>query len=128
MKQVWENLREAVGLSRLQPEERTNILEHLDSVLGRYLLESRFPLERGSLTENEWIVCREILRAINEGRKFTKVNNDFQYNKVVKEIFKAVDNKPDTRLKKKLLEMDTAFENGDWKEINKQLDIISNMV
>ena len=82
----------------------------------------------GELDEDEYLVFSDIIRALNEGRKFQKVNNAYQYEKVVKEIFAAVDNKPDKRLKRKLIDLDDAFQDNNWKEVNALLNVISNMV
>ncbi|MAF25038.1 hypothetical protein CL634_05620 [bacterium] len=128
MKETWEQITETLNSSGLNEEENRNVINRLDVLIGSYILENRFPLSKGNLTDNEWVIYEDVVRALNEGKDFATVKNDYQYNKVVKEIFAAVNNDPSKRLKQKLVSLDTAYEDGDWKEVNKQLDIIGKMI
>lgn len=120
-------LKHIVEESTLSKASKQRVIEKLDYLLGENALAYKFPLDVEGLDEDEAITFCKVIRWLNESRKLPRVTNDFQYRKVVKEILKAA-GKPTKELVEVLSEMDEAFNDGDWDEVNKYLQIIGGMV
>ena len=128
MLNLWELIESIVDASYLNEEEKENVKVKLDETIGSNFLEYKLPYDPDGLNEDEVLIYKEIIAVLNEKRTFPKVRNDFQYQKVVKEIFAAVNNKPDKKLQNHLIQMDEYFEDGDWNSVNDELKRISKLL
>ena len=62
---LWKLLEEAVGSSYLNKTEKKNVITELDIAIGKYFLDDKLPVVRNDLTENEFVVYKELVEAIN---------------------------------------------------------------
>ena len=122
MKAIWKQIEKTVRVAPLSESERIQVLENLDSVIGKYFIDGKYPIEKLNLSENEFVVYKDILESLNS--KIIKVIDDKTYNKAVIEIFSLI-KMPNSNQKKILNLMDDAYEAGNWTEVNKHIQSLN---
>jgi hypothetical protein len=125
---TWKIVAEAVSKSFLSNRAQKNVLNKLDETLGTYMLSYKFPVIRGTLSEDEFAIYSDVLCAMNEAKLFPKISTDAQYKSVVQDIFDACDNKPSRILENQIINMDAAYQNNDWKLVNTILKKIETLL
>lgn len=125
IKRKWKLIENKVmGSILLNEQEKLNVMEALDYTIGTYLIEDKYPISKGNLTENEFAVYKKILSELNGDIK-THVKNDKEYLEVVKTIMNL---NPDKEVKIHMVKMDLAHQDKNWEGVNKHLDEILRLL
>jgi hypothetical protein len=64
MKELWINILKTVNSAPLNKVEKKRVLERLDTDLGTYIIEDHIPIKQGDLTENEFLVYRDVIKSL----------------------------------------------------------------
>lgn len=127
----WSKVQSLVESSILNKEEKTNVLEQLDKNIGRYALNYKLPMWH-SLTENEYIEFARIVKKINEENELPLVTNDSEYKVVVDEIVSFFSKQANGELPQAISDImtnvDKAYSNGEWEEVNRLLKSVSGLM
>lgn len=127
----WPKVQSLVESSILNKDEKANVLEQLDKNIGRYALNYKLPLWH-SLTENEYIEFARIVKKINEENELPLVTNDSEYKVVVDEIVSFFSKQANGELPQAISDImtnvDKAYSNGEWEEVNRLLKSVSGLM
>lgn len=117
LKNIWKIIENKVNSSIVldSSEERKNVLDRLDYVIGENLIEKQYPYDYGNLSENERLYFKKMIDYLNQNLS-EAISTERDYEKAVKEIIKT---NPDKKTRTLMVKMDLAYQDENWKDVNK---------